>query len=88
MEVTTIFYSSHFLRSLKKLPKNVKEEVSEREAMFRKNCFDPRLKTHKLSGHLKEFWSFSLTTSFRVMFAIKDDGIVSFMDVGDHDIYR
>ncbi|MFA5945849.1 MAG: type II toxin-antitoxin system mRNA interferase toxin, RelE/StbE family [Patescibacteria group bacterium] len=87
MKIKQISYSSHFKRAFKKLPKNLKEEVLEREISFRANCFDPKLKTHKLSGHLKEFWSFSITGSYRIMFAIESDGVVSFIDVDDHAIY-
>lgn len=87
MEVKKIKYSSHFLRAFKKLPKKLKSEIIEREALFRENIFDPRLKAHKLKGVLKEFWAFSITESHRIMFAIEDDGIISFIDVGDHDIY-
>lgn len=87
MKVEEIKYSSHFLRALKKLPKSLKSEILERETMFRENIFDPKLKTHKLKGELKGFWAFSITESYRIMFAIEDDGAISFIDVGDHDIY-
>lgn len=39
MKVKEIKYSSHFLRAFKKLPKTLKSEVLEREAMFRKKLF-------------------------------------------------
>lgn len=87
MQVKVIKYSSHFLRAFKKLPKALKSEISAREAIFRKNCFDPKLKTHKLNGNLREFWTFSITSSYRIMFAIEGDGLIEFIDVDDHDIY-
>lgn len=87
MQVKEIFYSSHFLRAFKKLPKALKAEVLEHEVLFRRNCFDPKIKTHKLTGKLKEYWSFSITPSHRILFAIESEGVVSFIDVGDHDIY-
>lgn len=87
MKVKEIKYSSHFLRAFKKLPKALKSEVFERETIFRRNCFDPRLKTHKLNGNLREFWAFSITSSYRIMFAVEGDGIVEFIDVDDHSIY-
>ena len=87
MKVKVIKYSSHFRRAMKKLPKSLKAEVLEREAMFRKNSSDPRLKTHKLRGNLKKFWAFSITASYRIMFKVEGDGVVSFIDVDDHDIY-
>lgn len=87
MKVKVIKYSSHFLRAFKKLPKVLKSEILAREAIFRKNCFDPKLKTHKLSGSLRAFWTFSITTSYRIMFTIEGDGLIEFVDVDDHDIY-
>lgn len=87
MQVTDIVYSSHFERNLRKLPPDLKTLIRKREALFRKDCFDPRLKTHKLSGKLKNYWSFSLTHSHRVLFQFLGEGKVGFIDVGDHTIY-
>lgn len=87
MKAEEIQYSSHFLRALKKLPKELASEVLKREAMFRTNIFNPKLKTHKLKGELKGFWAFSITESHRIMFAIENNKVISFIDVGDHDIY-
>jgi addiction module RelE/StbE family toxin len=88
MEIRRINYSAHFKRAFKKLPHNLKQEVVEREILFKKNCFDPRFDTHKLSGKLKGYWSFSITHKHRIMFEFEDAGEVGFIDVGDHSIYR
>ena len=39
-----------------------------KEAVFRKNPFDKRLKTHKLSGKEKEPWAFWVDYSYRLGF--------------------
>ena len=88
MQIKQISYSSHFLRNLKKLPKDQKEILSKRQIIFKKDCFDPRLKTHKLTGKLKDYRSFSITHSFRVLFVFQGNGKVGFIDVGGHSIYR
>lgn len=88
MQIRRIFYSSRFERSLKALPVQEKKIIIEREKIFRANCFDPRLKTHKLKGRIKEYWSFSLTHSHRVLFEFISEEIVAFIDVGDHSIYQ
>jgi mRNA-degrading endonuclease YafQ of YafQ-DinJ toxin-antitoxin module len=62
--------------------------VAEREALFRENCFHPALKTHKLNGRLKRFWSFSITYSHRILFEFLDTHSVAFIDVGDHSVYQ
>lgn len=83
-----IHYSSLFRRMFKKLPKSLTYEVSVREQIFRKDCFDPRLDTHKLKGKYKKSWSFSITHKNRIMFDFLTDTDVLFISVGDHDIYR
>lgn len=48
------------------------------------NPFDPRNKTHKLSGKLKEFWGADITWSYRVVFLLNDECIM-LVNVGSHD---
>lgn len=50
-----ILYLPKFARQYKKLPSLVKEHAEKKEKIFRKNPFDPRLKTHKLTGPLEGF---------------------------------
>ncbi|RUT05845.1 hypothetical protein DSM107010_54330 [Chroococcidiopsis cubana SAG 39.79] len=47
--------------------------------------FAPSLKTHKLSGKLKEFWSFSVDYNERVLFYFIEEGKAMFVDIGSHD---
>ena len=56
-------------------------------AIFIKNPFDPMLKTHKLSGQLTGFWSFSLEYDCRVVFYFTNDRPPKavFIDLGTHD---
>ena len=88
MQIHSIQYSSHFKRAFKKLPHNLKDTVKEREDIFKKDCFDPRLGTHKCSGKLKDFWSFSITYKHRILFTFEGDGVVGFVDVDDHSVYK
>lgn len=88
MQIQEIWYSEHFHRALKKLPPELKPEIRKREKIFKANCFDTRLKTHKLSGRLKNYWSFSITHSYRVVFQFLGKKKVGFIDVGDHSIYQ
>ncbi|MDP2599933.1 MAG: type II toxin-antitoxin system mRNA interferase toxin, RelE/StbE family [Deltaproteobacteria bacterium] len=86
--VERIFQSSVFLRSLKKLPPELREEVKTKEAIFRKDRFHPHLKTHKLKGKYRDVWSFSITRKHRIVFKFIDKNTVLFVDVGDHSIYQ
>ena len=63
-----IFYSSKFAREYRKLLLRVKKIAEKKEQIFRKNPFDPRLKTHKLKGSLKGFLSFSINQKYRIIF--------------------
>jgi len=82
-----ILYSAKFARQYKKLPAPVKERAEKREAIFRKNPFDARLKTHKLSGSLGDFYAFSVDQSYRIIFDLPQEGSARFYEVGDHNIY-
>lgn len=88
MRVRAIFYTSHFARAMRRLPRDLKFLVAERECIFRENCFDRRLKTHQLKGKLKGFWSFSLTHAHRVLFQFTEDEVAVFIDIGDYSIYH
>ena len=83
-----IEYSPKFKKRFQKLPREVKEEAILREKFFRKNPFDPKLKTHKLHGTLKEYWAFSISYNYRIGFTFVTGKLVRFHDVGTHDIYR
>ncbi|MDX2271995.1 MAG: type II toxin-antitoxin system mRNA interferase toxin, RelE/StbE family [Cyanobacteriota bacterium] len=52
---------------------------------FTIDLFDPSLKTHKLSGNFREFWSFSVDCDERVLFYFTEDGKAVFVDIGSHD---
>jgi len=59
-----------------------------REKILRDNCLDPRLKTHKLTGTLKDYWAFSVTYSDRVLFRFISEKEIIFYKIGSHEIYR
>ena len=82
-----ISYASKFVRQLRKLPKELQRLAIRRENIFRQNPFDPRLKTHKLSGRLDGLYAFSVDYSYRVIFRFLDRKTVRFYEIGDHDIY-
>lgn len=83
-----IYYSSKFEREYKKLPKKIKKLAEEKEKTFRDNPFDPSLKTHKLSGRLRGYCSFSIDMRYRIIFEFAQKDVIWFHSVGDHSIYR
>jgi len=47
--------------------------------------YHPQLRTHKLSGQLKNLWSFSIDYDIRVIFYFVDKQHVIFENIGTHD---
>lgn len=47
--------------------------------------FNSKLRTHKLSGKLKELWAFSVAYDCRVIFKFLDENKVFLIDIGGHD---
>lgn len=83
-----ISYSSKFEREYHKLPLSVKKIAEKKEKIFRINPFDSRLKTHKLKGRLKDFWSFSIDDKYRIIFEFIGKHEVWFHSTGTHAIYK
>jgi len=85
-----IFTTSKFRKSYIKLPKRIKNQAKAKEEIFRNNPFDSRLETHKLHGKYKNYWTFSIDNSYRIMFKFlkSDGGEVAFINIGTHEIYK
>ena len=71
---------SVFLKFHPGLAKKVKETMK----VVISDPFTPSLKTHKLSGPLKECLSSSITYEHRIVFVL-DENSVYFIDIGPHD---
>ena len=83
-----VAFSSSFKKAFKKKIKGDKEVKAmfwKEVEIFIKNPFDKRLKTHKLSGKLKDLWSFSIEYDLRVIFYFVGNDKVIFVDIGKHD---
>ena len=87
MKIKNIYYSSHFEKAFKSLPLKVKKYAIGKEKIFREDCFDKSLKTHKLKGGLQDYWAFSINYSYRILFEFSRKDEVGFIDVGTHSIY-
>lgn len=85
MEVS---FSSSFKRAFKKRIKGNVDKTArfwQKLEQFTVDPFAVSLKTHKLSGNLKEFWSFSVDDDERVLFYFTEDTKAVFVDIGSHD---
>jgi addiction module RelE/StbE family toxin len=82
-----IAYSSSFKKAFRKRVRSNTElegRFWERLAIFQNQPFDPRLRTHKLSGRLKGLWSFAVDYDFRVVFTFLGDNRALLVDIGTH----
>jgi len=81
-----VAYSNSFKRSFKKRIKGQKEELFfQKLELFIKNPYHKQLRTHKLSGKLKDLWSFSIDRNTRIVFYFVDPNHVIFENIGTHD---
>jgi len=85
IEVT---FSPTFKRAFRKRIKgnsDLQARFWQKMEQFQQDPFQPTLRTHKLSGKMKNTWSFSIEFDARVIFYFTDDGKAVFIDIGTHD---
>lgn len=84
-----VSFDKSFQKSFAKRIKNtVAEEIFwQKLKTFSVNPFESSLGTHKLSGKLRDYWSFSLQHDLRVIFFFTNDKPKEavFFDIGTHD---
>lgn len=84
-----IGFSSAFKRAYRRRLKGkpeLEEKFWQRTETFKADPFDARLKTHKLSGKLKDLWSFTIDFDLRVIFYFAEENKAVFVDIGKHDV--
>jgi len=83
-----ILHSSKFAKEYRKLPNSIKDLAEKKEEIFRDDPFDPRLRTHKLKGELADFYSFSVSYQWRIVFHFENKNTVIFDNIGTHEVYQ
>lgn len=86
--MTDVGFSTSFQRAFKRKIKGnalLETRFWERLEIFQNNPFDQRLKTHKLSGRLKDLWSFTIEYDLRVVFSFLEGDRALFVDIGTHE---
>ena len=86
--MTQVAFSSSFQRAFKKRiagRKDLEQKFWRRVEIFTANPHDPRLRTHKLSGGLRDQWSFTVEYDVRVVFSFLPNSRAVFEDIGSHD---
>ena len=88
MIVRKIYSSKKFEKELKKLPGEIINSAIKKEQIFRKNPLHSSLRLHELHGKLKNLWSISITSNYRIIFERMENGDILFVSIGKHDLYR
>ncbi len=83
MEVKT---TKHFERLYRKLPVQVKKRAVVTGELLGVNPFDSRLRTHKLTGTMSNYYAASIDYRYRIVFTISHD-VIYLHAIGGHDIY-
>lgn len=77
-----------FDKKFKKLSSKQKEDFYKAIELFFEDPYHPHLKTHKLKGQWKDFWSFRVNYSDRCIFFFLNQNEVLLYDIGGHHIYE
>lgn len=84
-----VFYTPEFEQRYLDLPLAVQKKAERREKVFRRNPFNPSLRTEKLTTRGREYWSFRIDRAYRIIFRFLDHRKVVFVTCGHHNwIYR
>jgi addiction module RelE/StbE family toxin len=86
--MTEVAFSSSFKRAFKRRIKGnavMETRFWKRLELFQNNPFDQSLRTHKLSGRLKDLWSFSIEYDLRVVFSFLEGDRALLVDIGTHE---
>ncbi len=79
-----IITTTKFDKQFRKQPLKIKIEFENRVEIFIENVNAPILNTHKLSGKLKDLWSFNISGNIRVVFDKNQESIIIFIAIGSH----
>jgi addiction module RelE/StbE family toxin len=86
--VTRVTWDQGFKKIYQKKVKNnaeLKKKFWKAMGLFSENPFNPRLRTHKLTGKLEGLWACSVTYDYRIIFRFLSKDEVLLIDIGGHD---
>ena len=81
MRITT---TKKFDKQFRKQPQKIQKEFAKRIGLFLIDINSSTLNTHKLSGKLKDLWSFNVSGDVRVVFDKSFGDIVVLEAIGSH----
>jgi hypothetical protein len=70
--ISIVHVTPDFEKAFLRLPKHIQTLATRKDQWFRRDAFDPRLRTHKLKGELSAYWAYSSTESIVFCFVLLD----------------
>jgi len=83
--MTEIYTTATFDELFLKLPKKIQTKAEEKTTLFRKNPFNPILRTEKLHPRGHDVWSFRVDVHYRIVFKFAGKNTVEFRFIGHHN---
>jgi plasmid maintenance system killer protein len=83
-----VAYTPTFLRMLRTLATDLREEVFQKVEQLKDAKNHQALRVHKLKGRLAGRYSFSVDYRIRIIFLIQKSQTAILLAIGDHDAYR
>ncbi len=85
----SIIVTDEFEKRFLDLPARIQKKLIKQEKLLKENPLHPSLHTEKLQPKTKEYWSFRVDKSYRVLFRFTEKDELLFITVGTHDwVYR
>jgi mRNA interferase YafQ len=80
------------LRQLVKKNPQLRDKIQGVLNLLEQDFHNPSLRTHKLNGKMKEYWSCSVASNCRIIFSFDRDLetgeiLLVLSDIGNHDVY-
>lgn len=88
MKILRSHTTPQFEKDFLELPGEIQSKTKRKIKLFESDCFCKILKTHKLKGAIKNFWSFSVDNNYRVIFRFLPRQEVIYYRIGSHKIYE
>lgn len=83
-----VLFSQKFIEQLEVLSPKIQTFAEKKIVLFQAEPKHTSLRTHRLHGPLKDYFSFSVNHQFRIVFEYGKSGIVHLLKIGGHEIYR
>ena len=80
--ISIVHVTPDFEKAFLRLPKHIQTLATRKDQWFRRDAFDPRLRTHKLKGELSAYWAYSVNREYRVLFRLVGPTEALYYDVG------